>query len=121
MTAAMKPVSEIEMAYQILQQRGQVVYFRDLISDALAKTGRPVHSMAQAIAEVHTQINMDSRFVHMGKGMWGLVDWSPQSMQQRSAEDYEGRSLAATARREKLFEEIQQEYIEAPVETAEQE
>jgi len=63
---------------------------------------------------VHTQINLDSRFVHMGKGMWGIVEWSPQQLSGRSSADKdENVKSSSTVRRQKLFEEIQQEYVEA--------
>jgi DNA-directed RNA polymerase subunit delta len=112
--------SDVELAYQILHKSGQAMYFRDLITEVLEMKGLRVHSPAHAIAEVHTQINMDSRFVHRGKGMWGLVDWSPQVCAS-SSEDGGGKPVPANTRREKLFEEIQQEYVTAVVEPADKE
>ncbi|WP_346353677.1 DNA-directed RNA polymerase subunit delta [Azotosporobacter soli] len=118
----MKAVSEVEVAYQVLRSRGYAMYFRDLIGSVLTQTGQRASSQAHAMAEVHTQINMDSRFIHMGKGMWGLAEWTPQQMNARMAEDGEwGGSGTSTPRREKLFEEIQQEYVAAAAETGEQE
>ena len=111
-----KQVSEVEFAYQILQKIGKPMYFRDLITEALEMKGRTIHSLAHAIAEVHTQINLDSRFVHMGKGMWGIVEWSPQQLSGRSAADKEESvKTSSSVRRNKLFEEIQQDYVEAHV------
>jgi len=122
MTEIIKQVSEVELAYKILQKIGKSMYFRDLITEALELKGRKIHSVAHAIAEVHTQINIDSRFVHMGKGMWGLVEWSPQQLSGRSVtEKDESVKPSSTVRRQKLFEEIQQEYVEASVEPGERE
>ena len=109
-----KQVSEVEFAYKILQKIGKAMYFRELITEALELKGRKIHSLPHAIAEVHTQINLDSRFVHMGKGMWGIVEWSPQQLSGRSSADKdENVKSSSTVRRQKLFEEIQQEYVEA--------
>jgi len=122
MTEMMKQVSEVELAYKILQKTGKSMYFRDLITEVLELKGRRIHSLAHAISEVHTQINMDSRFVHMGKGMWGLVEWSPQQLSGRSVvEKDETVKTSSTVRRQKLFEEIQQEYVAANAEAAERE
>jgi DNA-directed RNA polymerase subunit delta len=112
----MKNVSEVELAYEILRQKGQAMYFRNLITEALENKGRKIYSLSHAIAEVHTQINMDSRFVHMGKGMWGLLEWSPQYMNSRNSDDQENVSSSASTRRERLFEEIQQDYVAATTE-----
>ncbi|MCX7780302.1 MAG: DNA-directed RNA polymerase subunit delta [Negativicutes bacterium] len=112
--------SETDLAYKILQETGRPIYFRDLINQVLEAKGGPVHSPAHVIAEIHTLINMDSRFNHMGKGMWGLTEWVPQ----RGARYLEEAMIAANdakLRREKLLEEIQQDFVAATVEPEEAE
>jgi len=122
MADMMNQVSEVELAFKLLQKIGKAVYFRELITEVLELKGRKIHSLPHAIAEVHTQINMDNRFVHMGKGMWGLLEWSPQQLSGRSAsEKEESVKTSSTVRRQKLFEEIQQEYVEASAELGERE
>jgi len=122
MAEIIKEVSEVEFAYKILQKVGKPMYFRDLITEALELKGRKIHSLPHALAEVHTQINLDSRFVHMGKGMWGIVEWSPQQLSGRSSADKdENVKTSSSVRRNKLFEEIQQEYVEAHVGAGEKE
>jgi len=122
MADIMNQVSEVELAFKLLQKIGKAMYFRELITEVLELKGRKIHSLPHAIAEVHTQINMDNRFVHMGKGMWGLLEWSPQQLSGRSAsEKEEGVKTSSTVRRQKLFEEIQQEYVEASAELGERE
>ena len=66
----------VNVAYQILKQGGRAMYFRELINEVVKIQGGA--ASAQVLAEVHTRLNMDSRFLHTGKGMWGLVEWSPQ-------------------------------------------
>ncbi|BBB91210.1 MAG TPA: DNA-directed RNA polymerase subunit delta [Methylomusa anaerophila] len=110
---------EVNLAYQLLKEAGHSMYFRDLITKVLSIKGGLVRSQAQAMAEVHTQINMDSRFVHAGKGMWGLAEWSPQRAASREPEEA-GAAIpdnASALRREKLLAAIQQEY-EMPAEAA---
>ena len=117
----MKPVSEVDVAYGVLQERGYAMYFRDLIGRVLESKGRPVHSIAHAMAEVHTQINMDSRFVHVGKSTWGLSEWLPQRGLKNSEEKAAAVFSDESLRREKLLAEIQQEYSAAVPEAEEAE
>lgn len=105
----MKQNSEIELAYDILCQAGQAMYFRDLISKVLEDSQQRVYSVAHAMAEIHTQINMDSRFIHMGKGMWGLTGWEPQKGHRAAAEETAAATQPSVKRRNRLLEEIQQE------------
>jgi len=102
-------MTEVDVAYHVLAEKGTALHFRELISKVLEKKGRPLHSLAHAMAEVHTQINMDSRFVHMGKGMWGLAEWLPQKG-GRAVEETAATVSGVTLRREKLLAEIQQDY-----------
>jgi DNA-directed RNA polymerase subunit delta len=109
------PMSEVDLAHKMLHDAGRAMYFRDLIGKVLEAKGDPVHSPAHAIAEIHTQINMDSRFMHVGKGMWGLAEWMPQRG-NRYMEDSSGVPADPKLRRERLLEEIQQDYVAATVE-----
>lgn len=100
--------TETDIAHWILRQGGEPVYFRDLIEDVIEKKQKPVQSLSRAIAEVYTLINMDSRFHHMGHGMWGLMEWVPQETKRSSAS-----TKAAAKRREKLAEEAAEEEMHA--------
>jgi DNA-directed RNA polymerase subunit delta len=109
--------SEADIAYQILRQAGSPIHFRDLINQVLAEKGGSTSSRGHAMAEVHTQVNIDSRFLHVGKGSWGLVEWAPQrGVSDRAAEEATDKSFQSNLRREKLLEEIQQDYVKAPPE-----
>jgi DNA-directed RNA polymerase subunit delta len=121
MDEAGRQLSDVDLAYQVLAENGSPMYFRDLISQVLGIKGRPVHSLAHAKAEVHTQINMDSRFVHMGKGTWGLAEWVPQRGCKVIEETAATVSSDASLRREKLLAEIQQDFPAVPQEAEESE
>ena len=112
--------SEVNLAYRILFDAGKAMYFRDLIGKVMEVKGDPIHSPAHTMAEIHTQINMDSRFVHMGKGTWGLSEWVPQRG-SRYSEDAALSAIENKMRRERLLEEIQQDYVAATVEADEME
>ncbi len=68
--------SEIELAYRILQNHGETLYYKDLIDRVLAlkpQKGDPV----RVLAAIYTQINLDPRFTSFGQGQWGLKAWLP--------------------------------------------
>lgn len=113
-------MSEVDLAYHVLAEKGSALHFRELISKVLEKKGRLLHSIAHAMAEVHTQINMDSRFVYVGKGMWGLAEWLPQRG-GRALEETAATVSDMSLRREKLLAEIQQDYPLASQEAEESE
>lgn len=108
--------SEADIAYEILRRAGSPIHFRDLINQVLAEKGGPIYSRGHAMAEVHTQVNIDSRFFHVGKGAWGLVEWTPQRVSGRVADEPVDKSFQSNLRREKLLEEIQQDYDKMPAE-----
>ena len=66
-----------DIAYRILKENKTDIYFRDLLTAVLAEKKVPSYMMTPAMAELHTQINMDSRFAFKGKGFWGLTEWIP--------------------------------------------
>ena len=103
--------SETDVAYHILSKKGEPLYYKDLITEVIQKKAKPVQSLSSAISEVYTQINMDSRFQHLGKSMWGLTEWNPAES-KRSGASSSGSSTAAAVkssrRREKLLESIQE-------------
>lgn len=103
--------SETDVAYYILSKKGEPIYYKDLVTEVIKKKAKPVQSLSRAIAEVYTQINMDSRFHHVGKSMWGLTEWNPPETRRSSSSSDSSSSsgLKASRRREKKFESIQEE------------
>jgi len=71
--------SEVDIAYKLLSRAGKEhpTYFKDLIREIISIQGKVVQNEAAAISEIYTMINMDSRFQHIGDGLWGLTDWYP--------------------------------------------
>jgi len=104
-----KQASEVDLAHEVLAQEGRALYFRDLITKVLEKKEDQNLFLPHAMAEVHTQINMDSRFVYMGKGMWGLHEWVPQRGSAAQEENTAANAGVSGLRREKLLAEIQQQ------------
>ena len=103
-----KSLSETDVAYQILLQKGEPMYYKDLVLDVIEKKAKPVQSLAHAISEVYTQINMDSRFQYNGKSMWGLTEWAPPEAKRPHGESAAPAPSKSKRRQEKLLEGIQE-------------
>ncbi len=101
--------AEVSLAYQILKTAGHPLYYRELIDRVVAAKGSTIRPPAHIIAEIHTQINLDSRFVHTGKSTWGLTEWSPQRISLRETEET-AAARQDDVRREKLLAAIQQDF-----------
>ena len=100
--------SEVDVAYDILIKANEPLYYKDLIMDVIEKKQKPIQSLAMAISEIYTHINMDSRFHYEGKGKWGLTKWCPPETKRHSARAATKSASAASRRKEKLFESIQE-------------
>lgn len=106
--------SEVDVAYYVLTEAGEPMYYKDLVLDVIEKKRKPVQSLSAAIAEVYTLINMDSRFHYAGKSMWGLTEWNPPEVKRSHSTGSRTSSgststTKTTRRREKLLEGIQEE------------
>lgn len=72
------PASVTDLAYSILKSNGQAMHYRDLINEILRTKTIAGENRGRIIAQIHTEINLDSRFFHKGQGQWGLRDWVPR-------------------------------------------
>lgn len=106
----LEKLTDVDLAYQVLKQSGLPKYYKDLVIDVLTAKGKVSAPEVQGalISGVYTQITMDSRFVHLGKGVWGLTEWYPQRGVPRLVEVPSEGKTATTLRRDKmLLAEIQ--------------
>lgn len=72
-------LSEADVAYQILREQKQPLHYRELIMATLERMGLDTNISGTRLAQIHTEINLDSRFAFLGKGMWGLQLWAPKT------------------------------------------
>lgn len=104
-------LTDVNLAYQLLKRSGQPKYYKELIVDVLTAKGKNTAQEAQGalISSVYTEITMDGRFVHLGKGIWGLAEWYPQrGGAPRLVEVSPEAKATSTLRRDKaLLSEIQ--------------
>ncbi len=86
-----------DLAYGILKLHGQPMHFRDLMARVLEACGGPAPGepgAARLVAAIHTEINLDTRFQHLGAGLWGLAAWTPSRRRARVSPVGAGRPEA---------------------------
>lgn len=71
--------SETDLALGVLKARQAPMHYKELIAEVLSQLGETPANPGQRLAQIHTEINLDSRFVFIGKGMWSLATWSPKT------------------------------------------
>lgn len=84
-------MSEADLAHAILRAEGQPINFRRLIERVLEVKPVGGKDMGHIMAGIHTELNLDGRFIHVGEGNWGLREWMPEKAIRlnQSDDDYE--------------------------------
>ncbi|MBF8376587.1 DNA-directed RNA polymerase subunit delta [Alicyclobacillus mali] len=77
----------VELVYEILKARKEPMYFRDIMQEIQELRHMTDEQVAEVIARVFTEINVDGRFVCIGHNVWGLNRWYPTD---RNAERLSG-------------------------------
>ena len=74
--------TEADIAYEVLKAQGNPMHYHNLIEEVLQRLG--ISQEAIRIAAALTQINLDTRFIFLGRGEWGLKVWEPSKVNRRS-------------------------------------
>lgn len=105
-------VTEPDVAYQILREQKAPMHYRDLIAAVLERMGQDTAISGSRLAQIHTEINLDSRFDFLGKGMWGLQAWAPKPAARRSGADGPNERSYQPKAADYLWDEEEPEDIE---------
>ena len=103
-------MAEMDIAHHILMQKKMPMHYKELITEVIETKHKPVQSLAMAISEIYTMLNMDSRFHYEGEGKWGLTEWVPPEVKRSSSRSSGGTAKTAItkeAARKKKLESIQ--------------
>ena len=103
-------MAEMDIAHHILTQKKMPMHYKELITEVIETKHKPVQSLAMAISEIYTMMNMDSRFHYEGESKWGLTEWVPPEVKRSSSRASSGTSKTAItkeAARKKKLESIQ--------------
>ncbi|KFZ40326.1 DNA-directed RNA polymerase subunit delta [Thermoactinomyces vulgaris] len=100
----------VDLAYDLLKQKGEAMLYRDIMDEVSSMKGFTKEEAEHYIAQLYTEINIDGRFVCVGRNLWGLREWYPTDQATDSAvaanvkEDDEYHDLD-----EELFDEEEEE------------
>ncbi|AIM24952.1 putative DNA-directed RNA polymerase subunit delta [Melissococcus plutonius] len=72
-----KELSMIEVAHAILEQRGDVMDFSDLVNDIQNYLETSDSEIRDSLAQFYTDLNIDGSFISLGDNRWGLRSWYP--------------------------------------------
>lgn len=64
--------------YLLLKSTRQAMHFRDLLKSGWNKIQPEIELSGTALANLYTNLNLDTRFIPLGKGQWGLAEWHPK-------------------------------------------
>ena len=103
-------MAEMDIAHHILTQKKMPMHYKELITEVIETKHKPVQSLAMAISEIYTMMNMDSRFNYEGAGKRGLTEWVTPEVKRSSSPTSGGTAKTAItkeAARKKKLESIQ--------------
>ena len=91
-----------DLVYNILKQSGAPLHHKNIADQVIQALEPNPDAAPRVLARLHTEINLDNRFHHMGNGMWGLREWAPRrAMHQRQVTPW--TAAAPRNRRTDLF------------------
>ena len=70
-------MSLIELAYELLVEKNEPLFFNDLVDEIVAIKGSTREQVVDRIAQFYTDLNIDGRFISLGDNRWGLKTWYP--------------------------------------------
>lgn len=93
----------VDLTYQLLADKGEAMLYRDIVESVSSMKGFTTKEMSQYIAQLYTEINIDGRFVCVGRSLWGLKHWYPLDQTTDSA-------VAANVKDDDLEEELDNDF-----------
>ena len=72
-------MSPADVAYELMKAQTRAMAARDLVDNVIELMDLDREDPAVK-AQVYTTINLDPRLVFLGKGIWGIRDWSPTAV-----------------------------------------
>ncbi|MGX7030792.1 DNA-directed RNA polymerase subunit delta [Vagococcus zengguangii] len=70
-------LSMIEVAHAILEKRGDIIDFSDLVNQIQNYLGKSDSMIREELSQFYTDLNIDGSFISLGENRWGLRSWYP--------------------------------------------
>mgnify|MGYP001205035397 CR=1 FL=1 len=65
----------VDLTFELIKKRGEPAYFADIAKQIAELKGLDEAEMQDYMAQLYTEVNVDGRFICVGRGLWGLKDW----------------------------------------------
>lgn len=75
----------VDLAYNCLKEKGEPMLYMDILQEVAKLKGFTEQDVERYIAQLYTEINIDGRFVCVGRSLWGLKEWYPIEQSSDSA------------------------------------
>lgn len=75
----------VDLAFYILKEKEEPILYRALMQEVAQMKGFSEEEINQYIAQLYTEMNIDGRFICVGKSLWGLRSWYPTEQATDSA------------------------------------
>lgn len=104
----------VDFAFHILQEKGEPMLYREIMQKIAKLKGFSEEDVNRLIAQLYTEINIDGRFICVGKSLWGLKRWYPteQATDSAVAQNVKDDDSDEDLEEEDLFEEEKTDFEE---------
>jgi len=76
-TEKIRETAMVDLAYDLLKASREPMLYREILSRIAEQKAYTQADVEQYIAQLYTEINIDGRFVCVGRSLWGLKHWYP--------------------------------------------
>lgn len=80
-----KETAMVDLAYNCLKEHGEPMLYSNIMKEVASLKGFTEQDVERYIAQLYTEINIDGRFVCVGRSLWGLKEWYPIEQSTDSA------------------------------------
>jgi DNA-directed RNA polymerase subunit delta len=99
----------VDLAYDVLKEKNEPMLYRDIMNGVARRKDFTEEEISKYITQLYTEINIDGRFVCVGRSLWGIRDWYPTEQATDSVvaanvkDDYLGDELEDELYREEVY------------------
>lgn len=67
--------SLVDLAYQLLEEKGEPMQFKDILNTVAKQKQFTEEEIEFYISQLYTDLNIDGRFVCVGRSTWAVREW----------------------------------------------
>lgn len=105
-------LSMVDITYKLLEDKGEPMIFMDIMKEVAKRKGLTQSQADELLAQLFTEINIDGRFVCVGRNLWGLKHWFPVEQSSDSAVAANVKDDDEDLDEEEYEEEREEDYLE---------